>query len=51
MLAIADITAEDAVATFPQYRHAGAPDGHHFLIRRHRAAGVALAGLARLATG
>src|SRR5205085_2948536 len=51
MLAIANIAAEDPGATFPQYRHAGAPDGHHFLIRRYPAASFALAGFAGLATG
>jgi len=50
MFAIADIAAEDPGATFPQDRHAGAPD-RDCVGGRHRAAGVPLAGLAGLAAG
>jgi hypothetical protein len=50
MLAVADLAAEDAGAPTPQYRHAGAPD-RGSLGGRHRAPSVALAGLARLASG
>ena len=38
-LAIADIAAEDPGAPFPQYRHAGAPDGHQAIPRGEFCAG------------